>query len=281
MTEPFPQKINEFVTWKLLGPSAERVGEVWRPKRARYYVHIPYCTAICDYCGFAVEKVKGPPTGAYIEALETEIQRYVRAGRLNRHQFVRRRLRWRARPRRSQPRTSFPLRRQSTEACDVVEDAEVTVEGNPISFTLEMVQIYGPARVNRIRFGVQSFDNRMLSINGRRHRSADFEATLEVISGSCAGFTNHSIDLIYGVPGQELDGLKEDLERAADSGATHISCFRLEIIPLTALKLREAANLLPPRQSIEMLNEMDKVVSRTLTSARYRWTGVQFCQARL
>ena len=88
-----------------------------------------------------------------------------------------------------------------------------------------------------------------------------------------AGFKNYSIDLIYGVPGQELDGLKEDQERAADSGATHISCFRLEIIPLTALKLREAANLLPPRQSIEMLNEMDKVVSRTLTSAGYRWYG--------
>ena len=86
-----------------------------------------------------------------------------------------------ARPRRSQPRTLSPLRRQSTEACDVVEDAEVTVEVNPISFTLEKAQIYRRARVNRISFGVQSFDNRMLSIIGRPHRSSDVEATLEVI----------------------------------------------------------------------------------------------------
>ena len=41
MTEPFPQKDNEFVAWYPLGLSAERVGEVWRPKRAGYYVHIP------------------------------------------------------------------------------------------------------------------------------------------------------------------------------------------------------------------------------------------------
>jgi oxygen-independent coproporphyrinogen-3 oxidase len=72
---------------------------------------------------------------------------------------------------------------------------------------------------------------------------------------------------------QTLVELRDDLLRAVDAGPAHISCFRLEIIPFTALKLREAAHLIPPRLSTEALNEMDDLVSTTLTANGYREYG--------
>ena len=81
------------------------------------------------------------------------------------------------------------------------------------------------------------------------------------------------MDLIYGVPGQSIAELRHDLSRAADTGATHVSCLRLEIIPFTALKLREGAGLLPERISQEMLDEMDDVVLEVLSANGYQQYG--------
>jgi oxygen-independent coproporphyrinogen-3 oxidase len=125
--------------------------------------------------------------------------------------------------------------------------------------------------VNRISFGLQSFSDRILKIVGRPHRACDVAKTLEVIQQ--VGWVNYSLDIIYGVPGQTMEELRSDLLQAADTAATHISCFRLEIIPFTVLKLREAVNLIPPRLTEETLNQMDELVSETLTRAGYREYG--------
>lgn len=266
MTEPFSQKDNEFIAWYPLGLVGSQAQEVWRPKRAGYYVHIPYCTAICDYCGFAVERVKGAQTGRYVDAVQLEIKRYAETKRLGRHQFVCGHFGG-GTPSAIPAEELVAIKQTIDDTFDVIEGAEVTVEVNPISFSLDKAQAYRRAGVNRISFGVQSFDNQILATIGRPHRASDVGDTLEVIRA--AGFVNYSIDLIYGVPGQTLEGLRNDLEQAVQSNATHISCFRLEIIPLTALKLREAARLIPQRLPVELLNVMDDLVSDTLTSAGY------------
>lgn len=70
-----------------------------------------------------------------------------------------------------------------------------------------------------------------------------------------------------------MEQLASDLELAAATGAPHLSCFRLEIIPFTALKLREAAGELPARLADEVLNEMDDVVHASLSAFGYRHYG--------
>ena len=272
MSEPYSysNKDNEFVAWYPLGLVAEHSENVWQPKRAGYYVHIPFCTAICDYCGFAVEKIKGAGVERYLNALKGEIERYARSGRLANHKFVCGHFGG-GTPSAINGSDLVAIKRLIDESFNVQPDAEVTVEVNPISFTLEKAQAYKAAGVNRISFGVQSFNDKTLATIGRPHRAKDVGETLKVIHE--VGWDNYSIDLIYGIPGQTLEDVREDLAKAIEIAPAHISSFRLEIIPLTLLKLREAANLLPPRPSVTQLNEMDDLVWRTLTENGYLCYG--------
>ncbi len=270
MSPAYPHKDNEFVAWYPLNLSAEHAQSTWSGRRTGYYVHIPFCTAICDYCGFAIEKLKGAGVESYMDALRLEVERYISAGRLAGRRFVCGHFGG-GTPSAVDATALMSIKRLIDSACDIADEAEVTVEVNPISFTLEKGEVYREAGVSRISFGLQSFDDRTLKTIGRPHRAKDVHKTLAVIRD--VGWDNFSLDLIYGVPGQTPADLRDDLLKAADTGAPHISCFRLEIIPLTVLRLREAAGLLPPRHTAEELNAMDDMVHDVLTANGYRQYG--------
>ncbi len=270
MAAPYPKKDNEFVAWYPLDLTRDLAAAVWHRKRAGYYVHIPFCTAICDYCGFSVERLKGSNATGYLDALKQEIRRYAEARRVANYRFVCGHFGG-GTPSAIPASDLISVKALIDQSFDVADDAEITVEVNPISFTPTMACSYREAGINRISFGVQSFNDRTLAVIGRPHRAADVSTTLSAIREG--GFDNYSLDLIYGVPGQTFDELKTDLAKIIDTGATHVSSFRLEIIPLTKLKLREAARLLPARLPDEVLNEMDQLVSDALTRAGYRPYG--------
>jgi oxygen-independent coproporphyrinogen-3 oxidase len=270
MSQPYPIKDNEFVAWYPLDLTAEHAQSTWVGRRTGYYVHIPFCTAICDYCGFAVEKMKGAGVTSYLDALRMEIERYISAGRLAGRRFVCGHFGG-GTPSAIDATALMSIKGLIDSACDVVGDAEVTVEVNPISFTLEKARIYREGGVSRISVGVQSFNDVTLKTIGRPHRAKDVQKSLAIIGD--VGWDNFSLDLIYGVPGQTAGDLRADLFKAVDTGASHLSCFRLEIIPLTVLRLREAAGLLPARLSAEELNAMDDVVHDVLTSNGYEHYG--------
>jgi oxygen-independent coproporphyrinogen-3 oxidase len=266
----FDKKDNEFIAWYPTCVRPEEVPSVWRTRRAAYYVHIPFCTAICDYCAFAVESVKNASIHSYLDALEMEIARYAESGRLAHHRFECGHFGG-GTPSVLEASDLLKIQRRIARSFSVASDAEITVEVNPISFDAGKASAYRDGGVNRISFGVQSFQDRLLKIIGRPHRSHDVTATLAAIQG--AGYDNYSLDIIYGIPSQTLEELEEDLNRAADTGATHLSCFRLEIIPFTALKLREAVRELPARISLALLNEMDCLVSEVLQKRGFREYG--------
>ena len=270
MTEPFEHKDNEFIAWYPSCVDAGEAGTVWEKAPAAYYVHIPFCSAICDYCGFAVERAKGAPIEEYLALLHTEIERYGATGRLANHRFVCGHFGG-GTPSVLEASDLIAVNDLIRSTFDVAPDAELTVEVNPISFTMPKAEAYLAGGVNRISFGVQSFNDDTLKVIGRPHRAGDVVRTLEVIR--TVGWDNYSLDVIYGVPGQTLAQLEDDLRHTVDSGAAHVSCFRLEIIPFTALKLREAAGMLPPRLSNGMLNEMDDLVTSVLCANGYREYG--------
>lgn len=266
----FERKDNEFVAWYPPDVSGEHARSVWNPQRAGYYVHIPFCTAICDYCGFSVERLRNNSAGRYLDALKREIERYALTGRLQRHHFVCGHFGG-GTPSVLDAAALLAVKDLIHDSFDVDAQLELTVEVNPISFTRDKAVAYADGGVNRVSFGLQSFDDRTLRTIGRPHRSGDIARTLQAIRSG--GFENYSLDIIYGVPGQTKAQLVEDLHRAAGTGATHLSCFRLEIIPFTALKLRETAGLIPERLSDEFLNEMDDIVATVLIGEGYREYG--------
>ncbi|MBK7828745.1 radical SAM family heme chaperone HemW [Nannocystis sp.] len=266
----FTSKDNEFIAWYPTCVRAEEAEAVWQRRRAAFYVHIPFCTAICDYCGFAVERAAEAAVPRYLAALEREIRRYAELGRLGNHRFECGHFGG-GTPSVLAPADMLRILDLIRGSFEVTTDAEITVEVNPISFTPDKAIAYRDAGVNRISFGVQSFEDRLLRIIGRPHRGRDVDDTLVAIHA--AGFTNFSLDVIYGIPSQTEDELRADLARAVATGATHISCFRLEIIPFTALKLREAARDIPARLTIEQLDAMDLIVSEVLGQHGYREYG--------
>lgn len=266
----FTSKDNEFIAWYPTCVDAREAPGVWARRRAAWYVHIPFCTAICDYCGFAVERAREAAIPRYLAALEREIRRYAELGRLANYRFECGHFGG-GTPSVLDAADLLRIKDLITTAFDTAEDAEITVEVNPISFTADKARAYRDGGVNRISFGVQSFQDRLLKIIGRPHRGRDVDDTLAAIHA--AGFDDFSLDIIYGIPSQTPEELRADLERAAATGATHISCFRLEIIPFTALKLREFARDIPPRLDTATLDAMDLIVAEVLSGHGYREYG--------
>ena len=254
---------NTFLAWYPACVNGDEAAHVWEPASSAFYVHIPFCTAICDYCGFAVERVRDAVIPRYLDALRREIERYGEQGRLARHRFDCGHFGG-GTPSVLSGEQLGDIVRVIRDAAVVSPDAELTIEVNPISFTADKAHAYREAAINRLSCGVQSFDERTLKVMGRPHRARDVQRTIQLVHET--GFENFSLDIMYGIPGQTLEQLERDLLLALETGAPHLSCFRLETIPFTALRMRQAAGMLPPQLSVEAINEMTLLVGDVLTA---------------
>ncbi|MBK4814051.1 coproporphyrinogen III oxidase [Enterococcus faecium] len=102
---------------------------------------------------------------------------------------------------------------------------EFTVEANPGDLTREKLQVMKNYGVNRLSMGVQTFDNRLLKKIGRKHTAEDVYQTMQFLEAE--NFTNVSIDLIYALPGQTLEGYRDTLEKALALDLPHYSLYSL------------------------------------------------------
>ncbi|MCE5287008.1 MAG: radical SAM family heme chaperone HemW [Pelosinus sp.] len=127
----------------------------------------------------------------------------------------------------------------------IAKGAEISMEANPGTVNLEKLHILRQYGVNRLSFGVQSFQDTLLRGIGRIH-SAD-EAKEAVSLAKKAGFDNINVDLIYGLPHQTLDDVKASLKEAVSLDIQHISVYGLKVEEGTAFAAQEAAgNLVLP-----------------------------------
>jgi oxygen-independent coproporphyrinogen-3 oxidase len=111
--------------------------------------------------------------------------------------------------------------------------AEISLEANPGTVTLEKLAAFRSLGINRLSFGVQSFRDADLRFLGRIHGVAQ---ALECLTlARAAGFANVGLDLIYGIPGQGLSGWDENLRRAVDLGPEHLSAYSLTVEAHTPL----------------------------------------------
>lgn len=120
----------------------------------------------------------------------------------------------------------------------VTEDAEITVEMNPESTTQELLVTLRELGVGRISFGMQSAKDSELSAIGRLHRHRDTE--LAFFAAKEAGFENISLDLMYGLPGQDLSSFCESLAACVALDPKHVSFYCLTLSPEVSLyKVRD------------------------------------------
>jgi len=114
-----------------------------------------------------------------------------------------------------------------------MEGAEITLEANPDDISLDRLEAWKAAGINRLSIGVQSFREEDLRWMNRAHSATQAVAAIQ--AARKAGFDHDSIDLIYGTPGLSDDDLRKNVETAIALGCTHLSCYALTVEPRTAL----------------------------------------------
>jgi len=120
------------------------------------------------------------------------------------------------------------------EKYSVDKDAEITLEANPDDITIEKLNTWKNAGINRLSIGIQSFIERDLLWMNRAHNA---KQALECIRAAReAGFENFSIDLIFGIPNLSNEEWKENIQQVIDLNVPHIACYALSVEPKTALQ---------------------------------------------
>jgi oxygen-independent coproporphyrinogen-3 oxidase len=209
------------------------------------YVHVPFCSAICNYCNFNRGLFNESLKTRYVAALLEEIRC---AGRLAHDVSPGVPPSVRADTLYFGGGTPSLLTPQEIEAVidlcgdtfGLPPDAEITLEANPETVTAERAKDFRLSGVNRLSVGVQSFHDEELRRLDRLH-SAD-RAEEAVVAARAAGFSNVSLDLMMWLPEQTVDQWMVSVERAIRVGPEHLSLYMLEVYPHLPLKQEMGRN---------------------------------------
>lgn len=148
----------------------------------------------------------------------------------------------------------------------IAEDAEISIEIDPGTFTLEQLQGYCLAGVNRVSLGVQAFQPELLKICGRSHTVADIYTAVETIR--TVKVPSFSLDLISGLPHQSLTQWQDSLNRVVAIAPNHLSIYDLQIEPGTAFNRYYQAGE-QPLPTDDTTAQMYRMAQQVLTSAGY------------
>ncbi len=228
------------------------------------YVHLPFCSSRCGYCDFVTVVGRDREHDGYVTALlrELDLERPLLAGEPASVYLGG------GTPTLTEPRALERLLR------DLPAAGEVTVEANPETVTPEIADLLAACGVDRVSLGAQSFSARLLRTLDRVARPDDVRRAFYRLRD--AGIDNISLDLIYGIPGQEPSDLARDLAEVLALEPEHVSAYELEAKPGTRFTHAHGAEL--ERQAESMETYFERVVE-TLSAAGYRWyETANFCR---
>lgn len=184
------------------------------------YIHIPFCKSRCKYCDF-FSTTHLQKQAQYVEALLAEWQIrqheatepihtiYIGGGT----------------PSTLDNAALDRILQAILDTCTDHRPHEITIEANPGDITLEKAQAWRAMGINRLSMGIQSFQDHLLQLIGRRHNAN--QAIQAVKLAQAAGFDNISIDLMYALPDQTMQMWQQDVQQALSLGVQHISTYGL------------------------------------------------------
>jgi oxygen-independent coproporphyrinogen-3 oxidase len=236
------------------------------------YIHIPFCRRKCHYCNFfSLASLKYRER--FLEALQEEIflQKNYLGGKtvdsvylgggtpsLLKVEWIEQIL--------QNIRNCFPLG----------ENPEITLEANPDDLDPAVLSDYLKTGINRLSLGVQSFFDDDLAYLNRIHSGKRAEES--VIQAQEAGFSNISIDLIYGIPTLTPEKWKKNLEIAFSLNVPHISTYSLTVEPKTALDLLIRKNKLPAPEEEQVLQHFRILLQRMKENGFEHYEISNFCK---
>ena len=197
------------------------------------YIHIPFCRSKCDYCDFYSLAGQEGRMDDYQKALLAHLKEtapQARGWQVDTVYFGG------GTPSFYGEKRLRELLRLIAKRFDLAKDAEITVECNPDSVDLKMLQALRRAGVNRLSLGVQSACDQALQ---SLHRPHTFEQAVQAVTlARQAKFQNLSLDLIYGLPGQDLASWQDTVEQVLTLKPEHLSCYGLKVESGTPLDYR-------------------------------------------
>ncbi|WP_018756767.1 radical SAM family heme chaperone HemW [Paenibacillus terrigena] len=228
------------------------------------YIHIPFCTNKCFYCDFNSYVLKGQPVMEYLEAMEAEmaLTTEMQPPDVIETIFV-----GGGTPTVLTPeQMAYFLASVHRAFPSMHPNLEFSMEANPGTTDLEKLRVMHAGGVNRISFGVQSFNNQLLSEIGRIHNTDDVYRSIE--NARAAGFDNMSIDLMFGLPNQTLEMLDDSITKALALDLPHYSIYSLKVEENTLFHTMYQKNQLPlPDEDIEL--EMYLLLMKRMKEAGY------------
>ncbi|MBQ3281324.1 MAG: radical SAM family heme chaperone HemW [Eubacterium sp.] len=202
------------------------------------YIHIPYCVRRCPYCGFYSNAICcGDDINTFARSdCNSEIADYF--------DILKKELGYRAEstgssyyvdsiyfgggtPSLADPELIGGMIDEAARIYEVTDDCEISMEANPGTVTEDRLRAYRHAGVNRLSLGIQSFDDSVLRTLGRIHSAVDARKAFD--EARAAGFSNVSMDLMFGVPGQSRKMWKETVNECASMLPEHVSFYSLQI----------------------------------------------------
>ncbi len=224
------------------------------------YVHIPYCQAKCPYCDFNSYAAERWPETRYVDALCAELQHYAQqtpwAGADVGTVFF-----GGGTPSLFAPASIERVLATASNLWSVRADAEITLEANPGTVSVDSLRGFRAAGINRLSFGVQSFQPHHLRVLGRIHSGDD--AIAAVGWARAAGFDNVNVDLIFALPQQTLAEWERDLAQAISLQPDHISAYNLtyeEGTPFHTLRSRGVLHQLPEEIEVAMFTRTQEIL---------------------
>jgi oxygen-independent coproporphyrinogen-3 oxidase len=224
------------------------------------YIHVPWCTRKCPYCDFnSHEARESIPEADYAAALVADLEQELPLvwGRSVESVFI-----GGGTPSLLSPAIVDRLLSDVRARLPLVPGAEITLEANPGTVDAGRLREFRAAGINRLSLGVQSLDDGLLARIGRIHDAAQARAAAEATAA--AGFEHWNIDLMYGLPGQSLEGALDDLRAAVALAPPHISHYQLTIEPNTAFHRQP-----PPQPDDDALWDMQSHCQDYLAAAGY------------
>lgn len=202
------------------------------------YVHLPWCLRKCPYCDFNSHEADADvPQDRYLDALRADLEASLPEvwGRSVQTVFI-----GGGTPSLFSPESIDRLITDLRTRLKLVPEAEITLEANPGTFERQKFRAFRDAGVTRLSVGIQSFDADALVRIGRVH-----DRTQALAAAQCAAehYPTFNLDLMYGLPGQDLAALRTDLGQALGFAPSHLSYYNLTLEPNTLFASRPPEGL--------------------------------------
>ena len=217
------------------------------------YLHVPFCSSICYYCDFCHRIFDEKLSERWLDRLEEEIREnchgqyetiYIGGGTPTVLSYV-------------QLESLLGLIAPYAKEC-----IEYTIEVNPESLDEEKIRLFVQYGISRISMGVQSSDDAILRSIGRRHSFSDVKEKIRLLKKN--GLENISVDLMYSLPGQDLDILEKSIDDVVKLEVPHISLYSLTIEENSVFGKKGISNL-----DEEIEEDMYELIGRKLKEKGY------------